>query len=98
MGLKRKFPSYIIDNITLKKGSWEIDFDEYNNLNKNIFPKDDKKETDGSLVLIIDGISFFYEVGEKLNYFPFDYKLFIKEIQEVKKKIIFSFNIIFNKL
>ncbi|OUM61537.1 hypothetical protein PIROE2DRAFT_12450 [Piromyces sp. E2] len=57
--------------------------------------------TDGNLILIIDGFSFFYEMGKNLNYFPLDYKLFIKELQEkinlllsIKglQKIIFVFD------
>jgi len=98
MGLKRKFTSLINSVIPLEKITLEVNFDEYNNMNKNIISKN---ETNGTLTLIVDGNAFFYEVGEKLNYFPFDYKLFIREIQEelnlflcIKdlKKIIFVFD------
>ena len=48
--------------------------------NKN----DNNKAIEGKLILIIDSISFFYEIGQKSIYLLFDYKSFIEYFEKLK--------------
>ncbi|OUM62222.1 hypothetical protein PIROE2DRAFT_11535, partial [Piromyces sp. E2] len=79
MGVKC-FQSYIINNIPLKKGKFEIDPLIFKNLTNNIHKI--KEKNNGYLILIMDGFSLFNQIGIKLNYFPFDYKQFMKELEK----------------
>lgn len=72
--------------IDLKNEEWEIDKLGFNDSMKS--KNDNNKPIEGNLVLIIDGISFFYEIGKKLIYFHFDYKSFLERFEKKKKNLI----------
>jgi len=77
------FQSYIVDernNISLKKRKCEIEREKYINIRKNSYVN---KQENGDLVLVIDALIPFNLIGKKLNYFPFDYKQFIKKFKKV---------------
>jgi len=81
MGIKN-LHSYLCQNITFEENKWEIDEIKYNKIRNNSYDYK-QEEKNGDLVLVIDAITPFYEIGEKISYLPFDYKIFIKEVKKV---------------
>jgi len=78
------FQAYLFDkrnNISLEERKWEIDSEKYNDIRNNFY---DYKQTEinGDFILVIDAQNLFYEIGRKLFYFTFDYKLFIMKFKE----------------
>ena len=76
MGVKN-LNSYFNEHISLEEKKWDIDISKYDFLRNNSFNyKQDEMNRD--LVLVIDALAPFYEIGRKLHYFPLDYKIFIE--------------------
>eukprot|EP00833_Pecoramyces_ruminatium_P017975 jgi/Orpsp1_1/1192007/evm.model.d7180000089957.1 len=83
----RGLTKFVNNNIPLSIQKWSIDKNEYESIqeidNSNR-PPEVKKPTskNNNLNIIIDGKSYFHYLGNKLNWFIFDYLSIIEQLQK----------------